>query len=82
MKGRKKMNGKESIEVLKMHRPFGGDVESERLREAIDNVIPLVELRIPKEPIDCGWYKKCPNCGNDEISNCTYCPDCGQNLLG
>lgn len=76
------MNGKEAIEVLKMNRPFDGDIEIERLREAIDFVIPLVELRIPKEPIYCGVYKECPNCGNIEISNYAYCPDCGQNLLG
>ena len=39
MKGRKKMNGKEAIEVLKMHRPFFEDTEIERLREEIDHVV-------------------------------------------
>ena len=28
MKGRKKMNGKEAIEVLKMNRPFGDHVDT------------------------------------------------------
>lgn len=76
------MNGKYAINILKQNRPFGGTVESEELRDAIDFVIPLVELRIPKEPIDTDEYKQCPNCLNTDIINCTYCPDCGQNLLG
>ncbi len=76
------MNGKNAINILKQNRPFGGTVESEELRDAIDFVIPLVELRIPKEPIDLGGYKQCPNCGNADIINFAYCPDCGQNLLG
>lgn len=76
------MNGKNAINILKQNRPFGGSVESDELRDAIDFTIPLLELRIPKEPIDLGEYKQCPNCGNTNIENYAYCPDCGQNLLG
>lgn len=39
----RKMSEREAADILKLHRPFGGSVESEELQTAVDTAIKALE---------------------------------------
>ena len=53
-----------------------------KLRTAEEFAIKALEKQIPKKPTKDKYIPEldfCPECGT-EVTNCNYCPLCGQNI--